>query len=142
MQWNLQSNACDVLSLGPRTAGRLATVGITTVAELIAAKAPVVAERLDARSIVAETFAGWQREAQLIVGLPELPPTAARLLAAVGLATAEHIRHSTPTELLAALETGQQKNSTGWLAQTTLPSVTEVSRWIRIAAEPQNSYAA
>ena len=142
MQWNLQSNACDVLSLGPRTAGRLATVGIYTVAELLAAKPPAVTQRLGKLSIAAATMAEWQCEARLIVALPQLSPLAARMLAAAGFSSAEKIRHCTPTELIAAIETARQMNPAGWLAQETLPTVSEVSSWINIAGQKQKSCAA
>ena len=79
MRWTLQSNACDVLSLGPRAAGRLATLGVRTVENLLAAKPQVVADR----QFSTETIAAWQREARLVISLPLLPGDAVRILAAI-----------------------------------------------------------
>lgn len=147
MRWNLQSNVCDVLALGPRTAGRLATVGIYTVAQLLAAKPQTTARRLAIPAEIpvetpAEIIVQWQFEAQLLVAIPQLPPLAARTFAAVGLNTAAKINRTTPTQLLAALETAQQKKPDGWLAQTTLPTIVELSIWIRAAQPTENFYAA
>jgi len=142
MQWNLQSNVCDVLALGPRTAGRLATVEIRTVAELLAAKPQTVVVRLCEGSITPDILIAWQYEASLIVALPQLPASAARLLAAAGFRSAERIGYCTPTELLAAIETTQQKKPNGWLAKTTLPTVAEVGEWIHLARESKKSFAA
>ncbi len=140
IQWNLQSNACDVLSLGPRTAGRLATVGISTVAELLAAQPSLVAQRL--KSLSAETLSSWQHEAQLLLALPQLPAQAARIFAAVGFDEAKKINRCTPIELLAALETAQQERPTSWVAQMALPSIKEVTTWIRTVQLSEKSFAA
>ncbi len=142
MQWKLQSNVCDVLALGPRTAGRLATVGIRTVAELVAAKPPTIVPRLREDSITVDVFVAWQCESRLILALPQLPSSAARLLAAAEFSSAERIESCTPTELLAEIETAQQKNPAGWLAKTTLPTVAEVSEWIYLAQQTEKIRAA
>ncbi len=139
MRWNLQSNVCDVLALGPRTAGRLATVGIHTVTQLLAAKPQPTAHRL---AMPVEILVQWQAESQLVVALPRLPPLAARTFALAGLSTSAEIQRSTPTQLLAALEIAQQKNPASWLAQTKLPTITEISIWIRTAQPAENFYAA
>ena len=142
MRWNLHSNAGDVLSLGPRTAGQLATVGVRSVAELLAAQPHAVAQRLQQRSLSAQTLVTWQCEARLILALPQLPATSARLLAAAGISSPERIRHCTPTELFALLEAAQQSCPESWLAGTDLPSIAEISEWIRLAQLPEESFAA
>ncbi len=141
MRWNLHSNACDVLGLGPRTAGQLATVGIRTVSELLAASADVAARRLRSPVISASALSAWQIEARLILELPNFPAEAARFLAAAGVPSAQRIRQLTPTEILALLETAQKK-SDGWLATTSLPTVSTVSDWILLARDAEKSYAA
>ena len=142
MQWNLHSNVCDVLALGPRAAGKLATIGIRTVAELAAARPQVAAARISEKPITADVIAAWQRESQLRVALPQLPAEAARLLAAAGFGTAHRLRLCSPTELLATIETAQQKNAANWLAETPLPSIAEASQWIHLARETKKSFAA
>ena len=147
MEWNLHSNVCDVLALGPRTAGKLATIEIRTVTELLAARPQVAAARISEKLMTADTIAAWQRESQLLIAMPQLPPAAARLLAAAGFGTAHRLGLCSPTELLAAIETAQKKNvvaknAAGWLAETTLPTVSEVGEWIHLARETKKSFAA
>ncbi len=142
MDWNLHSNVCDVLALGPRAAGKLATIGIRTVAELAAARPQVAAARISEKPMTADTIAAWQRESQLRVVLPQLPAEAARLLAAAGLGTAHRLGLCSPIELLATIETAQQKNAAGWLAETALPTVAEVGEWIHLAQSTKISCAA
>lgn len=141
MRWNLNSNACDVLGLGPRTAGLLATVGIRTVDELLVADSVCVAGRLKIASITADSILQWQHEARLLLALPELPSDGARYLAAAELSSVEQIGQLTPTELLAILES-KRENSNDWLAKAPLPSIATVSEWIRTALQTKKSHAA
>jgi len=124
--WTLESNVADVLSLGPRTAGRLMRLGIRTVAQLLAAKPQAVAGRLRDDRFTAEIVADWQREAQLLLEVPTLAGNVARLLAAAGYASAQRVARATPTELLAALDQ---------LATSPRPSVPEVNSWIQCAQQ-------
>ena len=147
MEWNLQSNVCDVLALGPRAAGQLATVGVRTVAELVAARPQVVAARIGEKLMTAEVISAWQCESRLILALPQLPAEAARVLAAAGFGSAHRIGLCSPTELLAAIETTHKKNLTaknvvGWLAETALPTIAEVGEWIHLAQPTKISRAA
>ncbi len=128
--WTWQSNACDVLGLGPRAAGRLATVGVRTVAELLAAKPQAAADR----QFSAETIAAWQREARLLVAVPQLPTDAARILAAVGIACPERLARSTPTELIAKVEAlWRSVESNSWIAVKAKPTTAEICAWIAFA---------
>ncbi|TWU29679.1 DUF4332 domain-containing protein [Bythopirellula polymerisocia] len=139
VQWTLQSNACDVLSLGPRAAGRLATVGVRTVAELLAIKPQVAADQ----QFSAETIAAWQREAQLLLTMPLLPSNAARILAAIHMNSSERLLHSTPTQLIAEIESlWRDPNGPTWLASQEKPSVRAVCAWIGIAHQAHKSKAA
>jgi len=157
MEWNLQSHVSDVLALGPRTAGQLAAVGIRTVDELVAARPYVSTARMGEKAITADVFSAWQCESRLILALPQLPSEAARLLAAAGFGSAHRIGLCSPTELLAAIETAKQKaiaeknvaeknvvekSAVSWLAETALPTIAEVSEWIRLAGQTKISRAA
>lgn len=139
VQWTLHSNACDVLSLGPRAAGRLATVGVRTVAELLATKPQAAADG----QFSAETVAAWQREAKLLVALPQLPSDAARVLAAIGVGSAEQLLHSTPTQLIAEIESlWRSENAHTWKKVLEKPTVRAVCAWIGIAQQASSSRAA
>lgn len=139
LQWNLQSNACDVLGLGPRAAGRLATVGVRSVAELLAAQPQAASDR----QFSAETIASWQREARLLISLPLLTGEAARILAAIGVSSAEQLLGSTPTQLIAEIESlWRDAHALKWLASPKKPTVRAVCAWIGIAHEAHSSQAA
>jgi hypothetical protein len=139
IHWTLQSNACDVLGLGPRAAGRLATVCIRTVAELLAAKPQAAADR----QFSAETIASWQRESRLIVGVPELGGNAARILAAIEVASPERLARSSPTELIAKIEAlWQNQQSHTWLAKVARPTTSEICSWIAYAQQDSRARAA
>ena len=125
-----QSNACDVLGLGPRAAGRLATVGVRTVKELLAAKPQAAADK----QFSAETIAGWQREARLLVAVPQLSGDAARILAAIEISSAERLARSTPTELIAKIEAlWRSAESHSWLVAKAKPTTAEICAWIALA---------
>ncbi len=142
-RWNLHSNVADVLSLGPRTAGRLTQVGVRTVADLLAAKSLAVARRLEERRFCAQVIELWQREAQLVLAVPTLPDEAARLLAAIGYHSTEKIARSTPTELLGAFETATKQGSAGGSPEkTSPPTVSELAGWIRCAQSSSTDLAA
>jgi hypothetical protein len=137
--WTFDCNACDVLGLGPRAAGRLATVGVRTVRELLAAKPQAAADR----QFSAETIAGWQREARLLIGVPELTSDAARIIAAIEIASAERLARSTPTELIAKIEAlWQNQQSHTWLAKIAKPSTAEICAWIGHANRQSLAHAA
>lgn len=131
--WSLQSNVADVLSLGPRTAGQLMRLGVRTVAQLLAAKPQTLAERLRDMRFTEKTVADWQGEAQLLLDVPALAGEGARLLAAVGFASAQRVARATPTELVAAIEQ---------LPQTAVPTVQEVNAWIQCAQQALANRAA
>ncbi len=130
VNWTLRSNACDVLGLGPRAAGRLATVGVRTVQDLLAAKPQAAADK----QFSAETIAGWQREARLLIAIPALSSEAARILAAIEIASAERLARSTPTELIAKLEAlWRDPQEHSWLIAKAKPTSAEICAWIGLA---------
>jgi hypothetical protein len=117
----------------------LATVGVRTVAELLAAKPQAAADR----QFSAETIAAWQRESRLIVGVPELAGDAARILAAIEIASAERLSRSTPTELIAKIEALWQNQETHtWLTNVTRPTTAEICEWIGCAQQENRAQAA
>jgi len=142
-QWTPHSNVADVLSLGPRTAGQLMQVGVRTVVELLAAKPRAVVQRLGEGQFRVETIVLWQREAQLVLVVPTLPPHAARILAAIGYSNREKIARSTPTELLGAFENANgQVGSDGWLEKNSPPTISELATWIHCAQSSSADLAA
>jgi len=134
VHWNINSNVADVLSLGPRTAGRLAQVGVRTAAEMLAVDTAVLASRLNATQFSCEQLTHWQHETRLLLAAPQFSCDTARLLVALGWVRLESIARVTPTELLAEFEKRkQEKNCPTWLASEPPHGVAEVSDWIRMA---------
>ena len=142
-QWTSQSYVADVLSLGPRTAGRLMQVGVRTVDDLFAANPQSVAQRLAEERFGAEIIEQWQREARLVLTTPDLPQNATRLLASMGYSSREKIARSTPTELLGAFETASQEGRIGGgLEKNSPPSISELTKWIHCAQPSSKDLAA
>ena len=134
IKWNLRSNVADVLSLGPRTSAKLLRLGVQTVEHLLVAKPHLLSVRLADERINWKTISCWQREAQLILVLPELGSQAVRTLALADFFSAQQLAQSSPTALLAKLEqlVADLKETEG-MASVSLPDFVEVSRWIECA---------
>jgi hypothetical protein len=140
MQWMANSNVADVLSLGPRTAGRLALVGVRTAGQLLDADAAGLALRLAVPQLSSEQLACWQREARLLLAIPGLSCETAQLFVAIDWLRPERIARGTPTELLASVEEKkQEKNCPNWLKNSAMPSVLEASDWIFLVQESSGS---
>ncbi len=140
IRWNPNSNVADVLSLGPRTAGRLASVGVRTAGDLLAATPEDVARRLEMEAAVVRQ---WRSEATLIIGVPGLPAEAARVLAAIGIGSSEQLQATTPLELIARIEAAcRQTDTPGWLTSSVLPSPEEAACWIASSEKNQTRLAA
>lgn len=141
--WTFESNVADVLSLGPRTAGRLLRVGVRTAGQLLAAKPQAVSERLKDSRLNADLVADWQREAKLLIEVRGLPTDAARWLAVAGFSAVQRVARATPTELLAALEQlADDPQRASWVSQQVKPGVKEVNTWIRCAQQSLDDRAA
>jgi hypothetical protein len=138
IRWNSLSNACDVLGLGPRAAGRLASVGVRTVADLLAASPATLADR----KYTDTTIAAWQCEARLTLAVPELGP-ATRVLAAIGIQSVEQLQRTSPFELVARCESlWQAESSPSWLVTQPMPAMSDLCRWIELAQEKTTTRAA
>ena len=88
-------------SIGPRTAERLATAGIRTVADLLAAEPEATAKVLDARHIDAAVIRDWQDQAHLVITVPGLRGGHAQLLVGAGFRTREALATAEPDQLCA-----------------------------------------
>lgn len=77
----------DAPSIGPRTAARLRSIGIRTVADLLAADPQLAEAELEQRWITDELFGSWQQQAQLMCFIPCLRGIDAQLLVATGITT-------------------------------------------------------
>jgi predicted flap endonuclease-1-like 5' DNA nuclease len=90
-------------SVGPRTAERLAAVGIVTVKDLLSANPANTAEKLDVRHITPDTITDWQDQSRLVIEIPELRGTHAQLLVGAGLRTCRDVAEADPATTQAAI---------------------------------------
>jgi predicted flap endonuclease-1-like 5' DNA nuclease len=88
-------------SIGPRTAKRLAPLGIKTVSDFLAASAYLTADALRSKTIKADTILLWQDQCRLVMAIPGLRGTQAELLAQAGYRTAESVALAEEAKLCA-----------------------------------------
>jgi hypothetical protein len=94
------TNVVHAPSIGPKTAAKLAKIGIHTVADLLAADPVEAARELAAKSVTPEVVHSWQRQAQLVCQIPQLRQHDAQILVGSGYTRAEQIAEMQPEELL------------------------------------------
>jgi hypothetical protein len=121
-------------SIGPKTAARLAVVGISTIGDLLAAKPDATAKALGVRHITAADIAAWQAQTRLVMALPALSATAAQLLQGAGYDTVDAIAAAEPDRLAADI---LQYATTGAgeriLRTGSAPDLESIKRWVASA---------
>jgi Domain of unknown function (DUF4332)/Zinc dependent phospholipase C len=90
-------------SIGPKTAARLAPIGLLKVSDLMEADPEKVAADLSDKRITGATVAAWQDESRLMLSIPGLRVTQSQLLVASGYRFAEAIAEAKPDELSAGI---------------------------------------
>ncbi|MCB1520118.1 MAG: DUF4332 domain-containing protein [Hyphomicrobiaceae bacterium] len=121
-------------SIGPKTAQRLAAVGVLTVADLLAADGKTLADRLDVRHITAATIADWQDQARLVIEVPGLRGGHAQLLVGAGYRTADAIGTADGGDLAAAvLAFAMTADGQRILRDGETPDLGRIKGWITLA---------
>jgi len=121
-------------SIGPKTARRLAGVGIITVKDLMAADATRIAEQLDVRHITSDAISDWQAQSQLVMEIPELRGTHAQLLVGAGLRTSQDVAEADPATTQAAiLRFVGTKEGQRILRDGTPPDLEKITAWLNRA---------
>jgi len=130
-------------SIGAKTAAQLEKVGITTVADLLAAEAESLAGRLANRHFDADVIRDWQRQARLMCEVPLLRGGDAQLLTACGIADRALLSQQVADELagklkaFAATPAGERILRGG-----KAPQKAEVAQWIAHAQGSRQQAAA
>lgn len=130
----LDSDVEAAPSIGPKTAERLAKIGIRTVADLLNAEPQASAELLDTRHIRANTITQWQDQSRLVCQIPELHGYGASLLVACGFTEPQQVAKVDAAELIALVqEYSETKAGQRILRSSEPPSATRIRRWVELA---------
>lgn len=121
-------------SIGPRTAQRLATIGIYTVDDLLSANAIDIAAKLNNRRINADTVLQWQAQARLVCLVPELRGHDAQILVACGITEADQLAAKRPVDLMTLVGPFVNTSEGERIVRGgRKPDLEEVTDWIRFA---------
>jgi predicted flap endonuclease-1-like 5' DNA nuclease len=118
-------------SIGPKTARRLETLGVKTIADLLALEPEQGEAAIDAGHISAQTIRDWQAQALLACTVPGLKSREAQALAACGVKDAVDLARRDAVELCDAVarwglsEEGQR----AW-GNAPAPNEDDVATWI------------
>ncbi|MEQ8835610.1 MAG: DUF4332 domain-containing protein, partial [Lacipirellulaceae bacterium] len=128
------SNVEEAPSIGPKTAERLAGVGIRSVADLLNADAESTASEIEVSHIKATTIAAWQHQARLVCCIPELRGYGAQLLVGCGLTEPEQIAGASEEELFRKIRSySRSKAGQRVLRDGKIPNREKVAEWIDFA---------
>jgi predicted flap endonuclease-1-like 5' DNA nuclease len=101
---SLEDPIVEAPSIGPKTATRLAAIGIHKVKDLLSISPESAASQINIRHINARTIRDWQSQAELACSIPDLPSIGAQLLVAVGVRDADQLTSADPDTLVNLIE--------------------------------------
>ncbi len=121
-------------SIGAKTARRLGTVGVTTVADFLEEDADQLATMLGQRSITGRQLKDWQDQARLVMDVPGLRGTHAQLLVGAGYRDAEAIADADADALCAAItKFATTRDGQSILRDGDTPDISKIKGWIGFA---------
>lgn len=136
----LASPVVDAPSIGPKTAQRLAPLGIETIGDLLDANPAETVKALDVGYITLQTFYEWQDQTRLMLAVPGLRVLDAQILVGAGVRSVEALTKASAATVFQAATTFL--NTPGgsrvlWGAENTLAE-DQVEDWID-RAKTQNA---
>ncbi|MEQ1609712.1 MAG: DUF4332 domain-containing protein [Hyphomonadaceae bacterium] len=124
----------DAPSIGPKTANRLAIIGVKTVGDLLALAPEDAAPRIKAGHINAGVIKDWQAQALLACTVPDLNGTQAQLLVGAGIYSVDDLATSDLDSLIDAITLYAQSNEgERALRNQAPPERARVKAWIEAA---------
>ena len=134
--WLRVDSALGVLpSLGTQMIGRLGTLGVTNIGELILLDVNMLGSELEALQISPSQLRLWQAEARLLSSVPDLTGQDARLLAAIGIQNPVELGAEDAEALGRRIERARQRGSESWQPwmseQAEWPQTEQLRNWIR-----------
>ncbi|MFT5508324.1 MAG: hypothetical protein ACI89J_001399 [Hyphomicrobiaceae bacterium] len=127
-------------SIGPKTAARFETIGISTVAGFLEADPVETADELKTRHITAKTIVEWQHQARLVCTLPGIRGGHAQLLVGAGLTSVEAIAETDPGEAMAAiLKFAQTSAGQSVLRDGQPPDLEKIHAWVQNARDARQA---
>jgi predicted flap endonuclease-1-like 5' DNA nuclease len=132
----LSDNVERAPAIGAKTAARLASAGIKTVADLLSSDPGALAARLDVGHISAAVVRDWQDQARLMMAVPGLRGTHSQLIVGAGYRTAQALAAAESSALLAAiLRFVGTREGQRILRDGSPPDLEKILAWIASAAE-------
>lgn len=123
-------------SIGPKTAERLANVGVLTVNDLLEEDGEQLATMLGRRHMTATVIKDWQDQARLVLDIPGLRGTHAQLLVGSGYRSAKAIAEADATTLCAAVaKFASTSDGKSVLRNGDPPDLAKIKGWVDSAAD-------
>lgn len=130
----LASPITDAPSIGGKAADKLRSIGIHTVADLLAVSPEDGATRLALGRVKPDTIRDWQAQAKLVCRVPQLSSHDAQILVACGITEPEQLAQMPPEQVLDAVDLFvSTREGERLLRDTDPPSLDEMQRWVEAA---------
>jgi predicted flap endonuclease-1-like 5' DNA nuclease len=127
----------DAPSIGPKTAGRLRSVGIRTISDLLQANPSEAEVALQQRWMTGDVVRTWQLEAALVCTIPNVRGVDAQLLVGIGISAVAEL-HAADVPVVFQLINEYAATSQGRriVRSSSLPSQQRIAEWIQSAETP------
>ena len=131
-------------SIGPKTADRLAKIGILTDQDLMDADPLEASKKMSARFITAKTVQDWQDQAMLAHEIPQLRSHDTQILVGGGIRNATELAALQPEEVLADVQPFVESSQGSRVVKPgSEPDLRETMRWVgwaeAAAQEPEST---
>jgi predicted flap endonuclease-1-like 5' DNA nuclease len=130
----LASPIADAPSIGGKSADRLRSIGIHTVADLLAVSPEDGATRLALGRVKSDTVRDWQAQARLACRIPQIRARDAQILVACGITEPEQLLTMQADQVLDAVDLFlSTREGERLLREIDPPGLDAVQRWIESA---------